>query len=278
MITRREFLATSAAALSIPACQRSSESPPAITPLPPTKKGLGLSTKTPEWSVRLSSLRCRWFYAWNSSIPGGIPGGIEYIPMIYRYRGDKDAVMAAAMAAKTVGTNELLGFNEPEVEKQGNMTMEECLAAWPVLMETGMRLGSPGCVHPDKEWMIGFMAEVKKRGLRVDFVCVHSYGGPSPEALVRRLENVHRMFGLPLWITEFAVGDWEATRVEENRHKPENVLRFMEKVVPMLEKLDFLERYAWFPARPTNPALATSALFDESGKLTRLGECYRDIG
>jgi hypothetical protein len=37
-----------------------------------------------------------------------------------------------------------------------------------------------------------------------------------------------------------------------------------------------VERYAWFPAKPDSRALGTSALFDADGKLTRLGECYRD--
>lgn len=44
----------------------------------------------------------------------------------------------------------------------------------------------------------------------------------------------------------------------------------------MLERLDFVERYAWFPAKPTSGPLGTSALLDENGALTRLGECYRD--
>lgn len=47
-------------------------------------------------------------------------------------------------------------------------------------METGLRLGSPGCVHPDKDCMIEFMAAVKSHLLRVDFVYVHSCGGPTP--------------------------------------------------------------------------------------------------
>lgn len=61
-----------------------------------------------------------------------------------------------------------------------------------------------------------------------------------------------------------------------NRYKPDAVLKFMEDILPRLERLDFVERYAWFPAKQENPALGTSALFDESGKLTKLGECYRD--
>jgi hypothetical protein len=131
-------------------------------------------------------------------------------------------------------------------------------------------------VHPDKEWMIAFMDGVKQRGLRVDFICVHSYGGPNPEALVKRLEAVHKMFGRPIWITEFAVGDWKAKSVDQNQHKPEAVLGFMEKVLPMLDRLDFVERYAWFPSKPTSAPLGTSALFDENGGLTPLGQCYRD--
>lgn len=285
MINRRQFIASSAAAaVSLTACKRESPrqenapaSPQPNPPRPPGKKGIGIATKDPRWAQHLSALRCKWFYSWNSAIPDGVPAGVKFIPMIYRYKGKKENITTAAAAAKAAGIAELLGFNEPDVKKQGNMTMDEALDAWPLLMETGMRLGSPSCVHPDKEWMTEFMTGVKKRGLRVDFVCVHSYGGPSPEALVKRLENIHRMFGCPIWITEFAVGDWEAKSVAENRHKPEKVLGFMEKVLPMLEKLDFLERYAWFPAKTTDTPLCTSALFDEDGSLTRLGECYRDV-
>ncbi len=278
MLTRRKFLnlSASAAALTIAACRRPAEPAGELPPRGSKKKGLGQSTKNPQWAGRLEAIRSQWFYSWNSSIPQGIPKGMEFIPMIYRYGGDAKAIANAAASAKAAGITELLGFNEPDVKKQGNMTIEETLDAWPLLMDTGMRLGSPGCVHPDKEWMIEFMAGVKKRNLRVDFVCVHSYGGPGAESLVNRLEKIHQMFERPIWITEFAVGDWEAKSVEENRHKPEAVLRFMEKVLPMLDKLDFVERYAWFPAKTTSIPLGSSALFNEDGSLTRLGECYRD--
>jgi len=279
MITRRTFIRDSAAttaALSFTTLKSNSEPLKKGEPAGSKKRGLGISTKNPGWVQRLTDLRCKWFYTWNHMIPEGLPQGVEFIPMIYRYGGNAQVIADAAASAKKAGITELLGFNEPDVKKQGNMTMQETLDAWPLLMETGMRLGSPGCVHPDKEWMVEFMAGVKERKLRVDFVCVHSYGGPNPEALVKRLENIHKMFGCPLWITEFAVGDWEAKSVETNRHKPEAVLRFMEKVLPRLDKLDFLERYAWFPSKPSSFPLGTSALFNEDGTLTRLGECYRD--
>lgn len=273
-MTRRKFLSLSAAAtaLTLTSCQRA----PAFLSSGSKKKGLGQSVKNPAWAQRLRDLQCRWFYSWNSAIPEGVPRGTEFIPMVFRYGGDPAKISGPAAAAKKAGITELLGFNEPDVKKQGNMTVEETLDAWPLLMETGMRLGSPGCVHPDKEWMVEFMAGVKERSLRVDFVCVHSYGGPGPESLVKRLEKVYQMFERPLWITEFAVGDWEAESAETNRHKPERVLQFMEQVLPMLDRLDFVERYAWFPAKTTSIPLGTSSLFDAEGALTQLGECYRD--
>jgi hypothetical protein len=50
----------------------------------------------------------------------------------------------------------------------------------------------------------------------------------------------------------------------------------MDQVLPELDDLDFLERYAWFPSLPDSPPLGTSALFDAEGALTPLGELYRD--
>ncbi len=282
MITRRKFIRRSAtaAALSIAACKRQPESPhdkvEAILPPGLKKKGLGQSVKTPGWAKRLSDLRCKWLYSWGYAIPEGLPQGMEFIPMIRSKSVQAQRIAGVAEQSKHHGITELLGLNEPDTKNQDDITVAQALDAWPALMKSGMRLGSPGCVHPDKEWMIEFMAGVKQRKLKVDFVCVHSYGGPSAEGLIKRLEKIHQMFERPIWITEFAVGDWEAKSVEQNRHQPDAVLRFMEKVIPMLNKLDFVERYAWFPAKPTSIPLGTSALFDAEGALTRLGECYRD--
>jgi hypothetical protein len=154
--------------------------------------------------------------------------------------------------------------------------VEKALAAWPALMKTGLRLGSPVCVHPDNAWMKAFMQGVAERKLRVDFICMHSYGGPDADGLVNRIQAISKTYGgRPVWLTEFAVGDWEAKSREQNRFKPEQVLAFMRKVMPKLDALECLERHAWFPASPTSAALGTSALQDAEGRLTPLGEYFR---
>lgn len=276
-LTRRKFLSLSAAAAAaIPMhtlAQKTGQSEASGS----KKKGIGLGAKNPFWPGILTDLRCRWVYTWMGNVPTDLPEGTEFIPMI-RSGGitNTTAIAKVADQAKANDITELLGLNEPDAAKQDDMTVEAALDAWPLLMETGLRLGSPGCVHPDKDWMVQFMAGVEERKLRVDFICVHSYGGPNAQAFLNRLDKVHAMYGRPLWITEFGVGDWSAKTPEENMHAPETVLRFMDDVLPALDKLDYLERYAWFPSLPESAPLGTSALFDGEGELTILGERYRD--
>jgi Glycosyl hydrolase catalytic core len=241
-----------------------------------TKKGIGLGFRSAGWEKKLAELQCKWTYSWMPKFPEKTPKGISYVPMIFKYDGKRDEVIEAGKTAKKEKVKELLGFNEPDQKDQGAMSVEAALAAWPILEETGLRLGSPAAVHPDNEWMKAFMQQVKKQKLRVDFICIHSYGSPDADKFLKRLKTIHEMYERPIWITEFAIGDWKAKSVKDNQYKPAEVLRFMEEVLPELDSLDFIERYAWFPAKHDNKALGTSTLWDEKGILTPLGECYRD--
>ncbi len=240
------------------------------------KKGLGISGNSPEFDVKLQALECKWFYNWTGVKPNDSPGGIDFIPMIRKYNGSPQSVEKVGASAKKEDAKLLLGFNEPDRSSQANMSVEQALEAWPILQNTGLRLGSPACVHPDNEWMREFMKGIKERDLKVDFICVHSYSGPNADAFIDRLKTIHKLYDRPLWITEFAVGDWNAKSLAENRFKPDDVLRFMKDVLPTLDRLEFLERYAWFPADADNRTLGNSALWNADGKLTPLGERYRD--
>ncbi len=241
----------------------------------PAKRGIGTGTKPgSQWREKLQLSGARWFYSWNRVPPENIPAGVEFIPMVWNGRpGNSYAELGKQLRA--AGYNELLGFNEPDQKDQGNMTVEEALDLWPKLMETGMRLVSPSCVHPDKDWMKAFMKGVEERKLRVDAVGVHSYGGPSAEALMKRLKTVHEMFGRPLWITEFAVGDWQAKTRAENRYRTEQVVDFIRQLFPQLDACNFVERYAWFSPKPDSAPLGPCALFNDDGTLTPVGEAYR---
>ena len=272
LTSRRTFLqaslATAASTTLLPAASSKSSS---------SKKGIASKAKHPKSKKILEELNPNWLYTWGTKKPQNLPQGIDFVPMIWGYWGKNDSIRKAAAKAKEQGITELLGFNEPDGKRQANMKVEKALRAWPVLMESGLRLGSPACVHPDNEWMKSFMAATKKQKLRVDFVCVHSYGNPNAKQFLDQMERVHRLYKKPIWITEFAIGDWNAKSPQTNKHKPEEILKFMDKVFPALEKLDYIEKYAWFPAQQNSKALGTSALYDSKANLTKLGKFYADF-
>ena len=239
------------------------------------KKGICISVKGKHRNM-VEKLQNKWTYTWGPNKPSNLPEGVDFAPMIWGYWGQNNKIIEAGVKAKEQGFENLLGFNEPDKKKQSNMSVEKALQAWPTLEETGLRLGSPACAHPDNEWMKSFMEKAKRKGLRIDFVCVHSYGNTNSQAFLNRMEKIIKLYRKPIWITKFAVGDWQAKSAQQNKHKPKEILKFMEKTLPKLDRNRDIERYAWFPAPQNNKHLGTSALYTQKGALTTLGEFYRD--
>lgn len=228
---------------------------------------------------RIESLNAGWHYNWTPTWKGKKIKDTPFVPMIWaNNQWAAGALKELRVAKSKADENPLLGLNEPDGKDQANMSVQAALAFWPQLEKTNRRLGSPATVHPDNEWMKSFMKGADEKGYRVDFVCVHWYGQNDPDKFIERIEQIHKLYGKPIWITEFAIADWSAKSSKDIEHRPEEVLRFMKAVLPKLEKLDFVERYAWFNATPDHPKLAASALFDKGGKLTELGEFYASFG
>lgn len=244
------------------------------------KKGVCIALrKQPERVGQLAALRAGWFYTWGAD--HGLddpPEDAQFVPMIWGKWGLKDEVppvITRLIEGRKAGRYEcLLGFNEPDNKEQANMTVAEAIERWPKLMKTGLRLGSPGAVQATGPWMREFMKEVDKRKYRVDFVAVHWYNPPNASALLGHLKNIHKLYGRPIWITEFAAADWKAPTREKNRYGPGKVAEFMKRILPELEKLDYVKGYAWFSPSPDDKKLGPSALFTKDGKLTKLGKLY----
>ena len=239
------------------------------------KRGIGITTENENlYLEKIESIGARWFYSWSITPPENLPAGVAFVPMTWG-KLCEDSMFKIGSVLRQGRADHLLGFNEPDQPDQADMTVSEALSAWPILMELNVRLGSPGCAHPDREWMKAFMRGVTEQGLRVDFVTVHSYGGLNVNALMKQLEKIYQLYGLPLWITELGVGDWKAKTRAENQYRPEQIVRFIEQLLPRLDDCDFVERYAWFPADQDDPALGPCAVFNTDGSLTTVGKTYQ---
>lgn len=244
------------------------------------KKGVAYVNTSERWSHRTSQMKAHWMYSWGSFMRDEIPENVEFVPMIWgRGAAQSDEVIDRLKQLKNEGKiNYLLGFNEPDGASQANMTVAEAIELWPRLEEVGVPLGSPATVNPNNEWMQEFMQQADELGLRVDFITVHHYGGTSVPNFINKLSTAYQAYGQrPIWITEFAVADWNATSPSANTHSEQAVIGFMESALPALEDIDFVERYAWFDTRQNMPQLYTSSLFDVNNNPTSVGSYYANF-
>lgn len=213
-----------------------------------SRKGVGVSTFSGV-STALAQSGAGWYYTWSVSNEGvTAPSGVEFVPMIW---GADSTGNGSLHRAQHSGAKELLGFNEPDLSSQSNMTVAQALDLWPKLMSTGLRLGSPavasGAATPGG-WLDQFMTGAAQQGYRVDFITLHWYGGDFTTAdavsqLRSYLQAVYDRYHKPIWLTEFALIDFShGTRFPSEAQQA----AFLTAATSMLDGLPYLERYAWF--------------------------------
>jgi hypothetical protein len=244
------------------------------------KKGIGMVFR--HHSARqmkiMKKLHVHWVYTWGDRPPRHLPSSVQYVPMIWGcYPKSLPANIKMLVRYRMAGkVAQLLGFNEPDGKHQSKVPVARALKYWPQLEATGLPLGSPACANPEGTWMQAFMKGAKQRHYRVNFICIHSYGGPNPKAFLHMLKHMHQLYHRPLWITEFAVSDWQLLKTHGvNKYSPRVIARFMRTVLPVLNHLSYVKRYAWFPAnRSDRTPTGNSALYHKDGRLTLLGRIY----
>ncbi len=254
--------------------------PPPAAPSPPlasAKKGVAVWSFTGVGSA-LAQSGATWYYTWSTTHSGiTTPKGTTFVPMI---RAAADVTRTNLATAKAAGPY-LLGFNEPDMNSQANMTVDQALDLWPQLVSAGSTLGSPSVAYGADTpggWLDRFMAGAKSRGYRVDFVTLHWYGGDfvTPEAVSQLrsyLQNVYNRYRLPIWLTEYALIDFSnGTRFPTQDQQA----AFVTASATMLKSLSYVQRYAWFGLQSSDDA--QSGLFRAGPQITAVGNAFRASG
>lgn len=224
----------------------------------------------------------KWWYNWHYTPQFASPKGSEYVPMIWGRQSVKhlDEIPDSASA--------LLGFNEPNIVTQSNMTPQEACALWPdveaAAKRLGLILGSPGvnhchfepaghCTQDPEEWLSDFFSACPSA--HVDFLHTHYYGCDA-DAVVEYVGALSKKFSKPVWLTEFAC----------SHHSSQDNLKYMQDVLAKLESLPatVLARYAWYAQRTAQTAgpghgrnANTTLLAPGSHELTDLGKYYNEV-
>jgi putative glycosyl hydrolase len=255
--------------------------PPPAAPPPPAGPGVRTTKKGvsawyfPAITAALGDVRASWYYTWASA-KGNVtgPAGVEFVPMIWGADAVKQSTLDQARGQGSI----LLGFNEPDLAGQADMSVATALDLWPRLEATGMRLGSPAPAFGAAtagSWFDQFMAGVASRGYRVDFIALHWYGsdfGPNAaNQLKGYLQAVYDRYHKPIWLTEYSLINFKAAPKYPTDAQQ---AAFATASVAMLESLSFVERYAWFALPATDDS--GTGLYRSDGTATAAGAAYRN--
>ncbi|GAA5122475.1 hypothetical protein JIN84_10065 [Luteolibacter yonseiensis] len=214
-------------------------------------------------------LEAAWFYDWNIGTDSS--PDVEYVPIAQKLGWPN-----LDQNWEKRGSVHLLGFNEPDHKDQSNLTVDQAIKAWPALLVSGLRVGSPAVSDGGLGWLYDFMGKAKAANLRVDFVAVHYYravGDPgdakgAADQMFRFLKDIHDRTKLPIWVTEWNNGANWTTAPDPNDRQQKAAIAAM---IKMMDETPFVERYAAY-----NWVEACRELSRKDGSLTPAGEVYRD--
>jgi RNA polymerase sigma factor (sigma-70 family) len=253
--------------------------PPPAPPASNAKKGVAAWAFSGAGQA-LAQSGASWYYTWSATPAGGIisPRGVRFVPLIWGAAN----VNASTLSQVRGEGPDLLGFNEPDMSGQANMTTAQALSLWPQLMATGLKLGSPavatGGATPGG-WLDQFMSGAAARGYRVNFITLHWYGadfatGPAVSQLESYLQAVHARYHKPIWLTEFALANFGGSPQTPSRSQQ---AAFLTAATAMLQRLSYVQRYAWFGLEAT-PTDGSMGLFGSGPSATAVARAFEAAG
>jgi hypothetical protein len=240
---------------------------------------LNRSVSRDTWDKELASTGISWFHNNGLASPAQKERGLEFVPTVT----DRDTLQQAAAAAAGAGpqlqqASWLMGF--PSLN---DMPVTDAVDAWArvvALAPRTCRLVSHSVVSGnstlDDQWayMDRMVAGIRERGLRLDAVGVRCVMGhrlaasgaydvrANAERVLRRVDEAHTRYGLPVWITSLLMSD---LRNPASAKESEEFLRLVHDGAL---RRPHLARYAYHKGYGSESGL----LDPDSGGLTAVGE------
>ena len=195
------------------------------------KRGVCQSTNTLDFGQKLVDLKANWYYTWGLD-PSNTVEGAEFVPMFWGASSvTKDNCDKINKLYEEGRVFYVLGFNEPDLKEESNMSVSDALEKWEFLcqnLDSRIKLVSPAPSYPTRAWLDEFMAGVAQRGLRCDYVAVHMYAGIGTQNYQSVIRDVYNKFGKKIWITEFAPRDetleWARQLIESEAYRNHRVI------------------------------------------------------
>ncbi|CAI7631626.1 unnamed protein product [Penicillium glandicola] len=207
-----------------------------------------------------------WAYNWAGSLSGSLPSDVEFVPMLWGTKMFSDWVTAIE-AALSGGSTYILGFNEPDMSSQANMTPAEAAAYYLTYITPwsgDAKLISPAVTSSTEtgvglDWFESFIGDCSDCG--ITGLAVHWYGDDADDfkTFVTNAVDTASTYGLTeVWITEFALS------VDVNGSADlATTTAFLDEVIPWLDEQTGVTRYSYFMC--AEDYLLTSGSLNDAG-------------
>ena len=240
-----------------------------------SKKGMALGDDMSD-KVSLKKLNCSWYYNWaTEAFNNSIDEGVDHVPMMWGNGDDsKEGVLNMSSTS-----NYILGFNEPDIKTQANMSFFDGVDTWKeYISPLKMRKVSPAPAAPggDSGWLKLFMNGGYKcrnpwdgswglysdylddatktwvDGMEddVDAVVLHYYRNQiNLEGLLTAINTLWETYHKPIWVTELSIFGVKGLSTDHSYELPEKraaMAEFVQGIVESLDALPYVERYCWF--------------------------------
>jgi len=211
-------------------------------------------------------LDAAWRYNWNNNLESTLDW--EYVPI-------KQQAYWPGLPTTKANVTALLGFNEPNnpvedaYSSLNNGSVDAAIAAWPDLLATGHRIGSPAVTDGGKAWLYEFMDKAIAANLRVDFIAIHNYqAGHTASSLTAWLKDIYDRYQLPIWLTEFNNGANWTTAADPTLQQNAD---WVASITTAFDATPWIERYSIY-----SNVEAVRQMVDASGNLTPAGLVYKN--
>lgn len=193
-----------------------------------------------------------WSYNWANT-PAAVQEkkhqqyGIQFVPMCWNNNYSASNI-SAFYQSHSSQQNYLLGYNEPNLTDQANMTPTQAAEKWSDLVtlakDNDARLISPAVnwgtlpgYSNGVEWLKEFFSIVNPNDIYG--IAVHIYMN-SAKSTLGDLQR-YKVFNKPIWLTEFCAWDGCSSSAAQ--------CQFMCQCINSMEQDKDIERYAWFIPR-----------------------------
>ncbi|KAJ5668895.1 hypothetical protein N7462_009965 [Penicillium macrosclerotiorum] len=214
-----------------------------------SKRGAAYNTASLVSALSTSSAQISWAYNWGSAVDGDIPSGVEYVPMLWGADSIDGWTSAVKKAIKN-GSTYILGFNEPDMSSQADMSASDAATYYKKYITpyaddatlVSPAVSSSSTSGEGLDWLESFLTDCDD--CSVSAIAVHWYGSSLSDfkTFVNEAIDTAADYDISeVWITEFGLSTDESGISDLS-----TTATFVQEASDWLDEQSEVTRYAFF--------------------------------